>query len=142
MTTGELLINGVDIANYGFQPTLGWFCNLIAPAPTKEYIVSKTRLADGSKYLAPNNEVKEDERTFTLPIGYRNANGTRAQMYSALVQLVDIFKQNGGLLTLTTPYIDGVVFRVRYKNITQLQEMNGHMALFSLTLVEPNPADR
>lgn len=142
MISGELFINGVDVATYGFQPTSGWFCSLIAPAPAKEYIVSKSRLADGSKYLAPNNEVREDERTFTLPLGYEKPNGTRAQMYAALASLVEVLKNNGGRLVLTTPYLPNVTFKVYYKNITQLQEMNGHMALFALSLVESNPADR
>lgn len=136
----ELKINGHNVTEYGMRPTLGWFCNLIAPAPVKEYITSKTRLKAGSKLFAPANRCVEDERQVQLPLGYQG--GTRAQMYTSLNNFVNMLKANDGRVNINTDYLPGVTFRCYYKSITQLQESGGRMALFTLTLVEPDPTNR
>lgn len=136
----ELRINGHDLSEYGMCPVLGWFCNLIAPAPVKEYITSKTRLKAGAKYFTPANRCLEDERQVQIPLGYKG--GTRQQMYASLNALVNMIKANNGVCNLNTDYIPNITFRMVYKNIAQMQESGGRIALFSLTLVEPDPTNR
>lgn len=136
----ELKINGHDLKEYGMRPVFGWFCNLIAPAPAKEYIKSKTRLRAGAKMFTPANRCLDDERQVTIPLGYQGR--TYAQMYASLYNFVEMIKDNNGNCNLNTDYLPGVTFRMKYKNIAQMQESGGHLALFSLILDEPDPTDR
>ncbi len=136
--TGDVTINGVDAyARYGVNLEDGALSTLMTPAPMKEFIDGKSRLRHGKSVVVKN--ARYDSREMTLP--FHLIAGSRDEFFAKYALFCSEVLSKGKF-ELRTKYQSGVVYRLVYLSCTQFRQFMQEMAVFSLKVEEPNPADR
>lgn len=135
---GDVTINGADAyTTYGLNLEDGALSALMTPAPTKEFIETKSRLSSGKKVIV--NSPKLDSRELTLP--FHIVGSTKEEFLSNYSLFCSNVLANGSF-TLETKYQQGVVYNLIYLSCTQFRQYQQSMGIFSLKVLEPDPTDR
>ena len=129
---------------------------LMAPAPMKPYIQSKSRLQHGKNVNVAQTALRVDERELTLPFHiivkspaqkpeeewsdpnvpeYYTKRETFMIQYNRFCDEVLL----RGFFTLETRYQEGVVYNLLYQSCTQFTQFDQRMARFILKVSEPKP---
>ncbi len=136
--TGDVKINAADaFERYGINLEDGALSTLMTPSPMKEFIESKSRVRHGKSVIA--KEPKYDSREITLPFHLI------AKSKDEFFEKYNLFCEEvlaKGKFELRTKYQPGVVYRLVYLSCTQFRQFMQEIAVFSLKVEEPNPADR
>lgn len=136
--TGDLYINGKDAYDtWGLSLSDGSFFDLIAPAPTKDVIESKSRLEHGKRVIT--DSVKADERTLNLDIhmSAKDADALLAN-YTALCEDVLL----GGLFHIRTKYQDDVEFHLLYQQCSSTSGVVDGIIKLTIKCNEYDPSNR
>lgn len=142
MPKGELFINkdangvwqdayelwGLSMSDMGLSV-------LMAPPPSKEYIVNDSRLENGKRYITSNARVSS--RDLTLPIHIKASS--KEKFYEYYLAFCEELKKSS--LHIKTKYTDDI-YKCVYISCSQYSQFMQCMAHLSLKLVEPNPTDR
>lgn len=135
---GDVKINAADaFERYGINLEDGALSTLMTPSPMKEFIESKSRVRHGKSVIA--KEPKCDSREITLPFHLI------AKSKDEFFEKYNLFCEEvlaKGKFELRTKYRPEVVYRLVYLSCTQFRQFMQEMAVFSLKVEEPNPADR
>lgn len=133
----------------------GALATLMAYPPMKEDIRNESRLEHGTRHtdISP----KLAEREFAIPVhisakrnaAYVSTNEIGVGYYYQFLNFlsngwIDIWVKslNGGH---TAPRANDIIFRCKYRSCTQFRQTthnNQGIAVFSLSLIEPNPNNR
>ncbi len=141
---GDVTINNLDAYdNWGINFEDGALTALMTPPALKEFIESNSRLAHGKVVLTEdimhNTLARYDARDITLPFHMiANSKEDFMEKYNDFCQNV----LSEGSFSLKTKYIPNVVYRLIFVSCTQFRQFDQRMAVFSLKVQEPNPADR
>lgn len=135
---GDVTINNADaFERYGINLEDGALSTLMTPAPMKEFIESKSRLAHGKKTIVKTP--KYDSREIILP--FHLIAKSKAEFFQKYQLFCDEVLSKGKL-ELKTKYQPNVVYRLVYVSCTQFRQFIREMAVFSLKVEEPDPTDR
>lgn len=135
---GELFINDMDaFARWGICLSDSSLCTLIEPEPLKDAVSNKSA-TDNGKQVRRELKPKVDERDITLFVQLYATN--RDELFRKLKDFKTELKKRR--INIRTKFEDGVVYRCDYKSCKQFKSYFKGMATFSLTLNEPNPANR
>lgn len=136
--TGELFINDNDaFERWGICLSDSSLCTLIEPEPLKDAVSNKATTENGKK-TRKEQTPKVDERDMTLYVQLYAT--TRDELFSRLKDFKTELKKRR--INIRTKFEDGVVYRCDYKNCKQFKSYFKGFATFSLSLNEPNPANR
>lgn len=133
---GQLIINGKDAyTTWGITMDDTSVASLMTPAPVKEFTENKSRSIDGKQVLVKTPKI--DERNIMLSINITAPDRT------TFLSRWSLFCQElyTGQLNITTIYTTGT-FKFIYKDCRQMEQFNGRIGKFLLSLNEPNPANR
>ena len=142
MPKGELFIN--KNANGDWQDAyINWGLSLsdtglsvlMTPPSHKEYISDDSRLENGKRVIV---DVKLASRSLSLPVHITASS--KELFYQRYLSFCEELKK--GELQIMTKYQPEVVYRCVYIDCKQYSQFRQQMAHFSLTLDEPNPANR
>lgn len=135
---GELYINDKDaFGTWGVCLSDSSLCTLIEPEPLKDAVSNKSATENG-KQVRRELQPKTDERDITLFVQLYAT--TRDELFSRLKDFKTELKKRR--INIRTRFEDGVIYRCDYKSCKQFKSYFRGMATFSLTLNEPNPANR
>jgi hypothetical protein len=150
--TGDVTINNTDAyTRYGINFEDGALSALMTPAPNKQFIESKSRVAHGKSVITKNPKV--DVREIVLP--FHIVAKTKEEFF----EKYDLFCEEvlePGAFTLKSKYqparskiVNGVmqtrpqvVYHLIYKSCQQFKQYQREMAVFHLKVEEPNPKNR
>lgn len=133
---GELIINNTDAwATWRLAMQDTALAALLQPPPAKQLPTSSCRLEDGIRAVLANP--RTDSRDITLPLALIHKTGDA--LNAALRSLCQTLA--AGRVNIRTRHTPGVVFRTVYKSCSAYSQRGG-LALITLRLTEPNPADR
>ena len=136
--TGELFINDMDAFKaWGVCLSDSSLCNLVEPEPLKDAVSNKSTTENG-KQVRRELQPKVDERDLTLFVQLYATS--RDEMFSKLIAFKKELKKRR--INIRTKFEEGVVYRCDYKSCKQFKSYFKGFATFSLTLNEPNPANR
>lgn len=135
---GDVTINGRDAyTEWGINFEDGAIAALMTPAPMKEYIENKSRLADGKRVVTAN--ARRDERSISLP--FHLVASSSAEFLDRYGRFcADVLAK--GRFELETRHLSGVTFRLVYKSCSQFAQLRQQIAKFTLKVEEPDPTDR
>ncbi len=135
---GELFINDIDaFTRWGVCLSDSSLCTLVEPEPLKDAVSNKST-TDNGKQVRKEATPMVDERDITLFIQLYATS--RDEMFSKLIDFKTELKKRR--INIRTKYEPDVVYRCDYKNCKQFKSYFQGMATFSLSLNEPNPANR
>ncbi len=135
---GELFINDMDaFARWGVCLSDSSLCTLIEPEPLKDAVSNKSSTENG-KQVRKEAKPKVDERDMTLFVQLYATS--RDELFSKLKDFKTELKKRR--INIRTKFEEGVVYRCDYKSCKQFKSYFKGCATFSLTLNEPNPANR
>lgn len=135
---GELFINDMDaFGMWGVCLSDSSLCSLVEPEPLKDAVSNKSSTEDG-KQIRKEAKPKVDERDITLFVQLYATS--RDDMFNKLIAFKKELKKRR--INIRTKYEKDVVYRCDYKSCKQFKSYFKEMATFSLTLNEPNPANR
>lgn len=135
---GELFINDMDAFKaWGVCLSDSSLCTLVEPEPLKDAVSNKSTTKNG-KQVRREQQPKVDERDITLFVQLYATS--RDEMFSKLIAFKKELKKRR--INIRTKFEEGVVYRCDYKSCKQFKSYFKGFATFSLTLNEPNPANR
>lgn len=135
---GELFINDKDAFKaWGVCLSDSSLCTLVEPEPLKDAVSNKSTTENG-KQVRREQQPKVDERDITLFVQLYATS--RDEMFSKLIAFKKELKKRR--INIRTKFEEGVVYRCDYKSCKQFKSYFKGFATFSLTLNEPNPANR
>lgn len=135
--SGDLTINGTDAYTaWGLSFEDGALSALMTPAPQKELIQNKSRLAHGKSVITTNAKV--DEREISLP--FHIVASSRSDFFTKYNSFCGVLA--GGVLNISSRYQSGVVYHCIYLSCTQFGQYDRSMAKFVLKVCEPDPTNR
>lgn len=135
---GELFINDIDaFTRWGVCLSDSSLCTLVEPEPLKDAVSNKSTTNNG-KQVRKEATPMVDERDITLFIQLYATS--RDEMFSKLIDFKTELKKRR--INIRTKFEPDVVYRCDYKNCKQFKSYFQGMATFSLSLNEPNPANR
>ena len=135
---GELFINDMDAFKaWGVCLSDSSLCTLVEPEPLKDAVSNKSTTENG-KQVRREQQPKVDERDITLFVQLYATS--RDEMFSKLIAFKKELKKRR--INIRTKFEEGVVYRCDYKSCKQFKSYFKGFATFSLTLNEPNPANR
>ncbi len=135
---GELFINDIDaFTRWGVCLSDSSLCTLVEPEPLKDAVSNKST-TDNGKQVRKEATPMVDERDITLFIQLYATS--RDEMFSKLIDFKTELKKRR--INIRTKFEPDVVYRCDYKNCKQFKSYFQGMATFSLSLNEPNPANR
>lgn len=136
--TGDLYINGKDAyTEWGLSLSDGAYFDLIAPAPSKDFIESKSRLEHGKRVITDNPKV--DERTLNLEVHMSASNSdTLIENYTAFCE--DVLET--GLIHIRTKYQNKVEFHLIYEQCSSTSGVVEGLIKLTLKCVEYDPSSR
>lgn len=150
--TGDVTINNYDaFTRWGVNLEDGALSALMTPAPMKEFIESKSRVAHGKKIITKAPKV--DAREVTLP--FHIMAKTKEEFFDKYnLFCEEVLKP--GAFTLKTKYqpqrtkivggvaqtIPEVVYHLVYLSCTQFSQYDQRLGRFSLKVAEPDPTNR
>lgn len=132
-------INGISSKEYGVYLDESALATLMTPAPHKADITNSSRIEHGVRVLDKPELVRVDERSISIKIAI--VAQSRAEFFSLYYKFCNEVLSTGKV-HITTPYQPNVVYKCRYKSCEPLTYADGRIAKFTLSLREPNPADR
>lgn len=135
---GELFINDIDaFTRWGVCLSDSSLCTLVEPEPLKDAVSNKST-TDNGKQIRKEATPMVDERDITLFIQLYATS--RDEMFNKLIDFKTELKKRR--INIRTKFEPDVVYRCDYKNCKQFKSYFQGMATFSLSLNEPNPANR
>lgn len=135
--TLELFINGKDAyTTWGISMDETSLSALMAPAPNKDLIENKSRLADGKKVITANPKLDERSLALQIHLTASSVNEFFARYQSFCEELAT------GVLDIKTKYQPNVVYKTIYQSCSQFSQFMQGIGKFTLKLTEYNPSDR
>lgn len=144
--TGQLTINGKDAyTTWGVTLDASALSTLMTPPPLKPFVSNKSGAEDGKEVLGVSTQEERaffrprlDSREITLAINLTaRSEAEFLERYNSFVA-----ELMAGVITLSTKWQAGVVYRLIYLSATQFSQLRRSVASISLRLEEPNPRDR
>lgn len=149
---GDVTINNYDAyTRYGLNIEDGGLSALMTPAPMKEFIECKSRVANGKKIITKAPKV--DAREVTLP--FHIIAKSREEFFDKYNLFCDEVLKNGAFTLKTkfqperTKIVNGVaviipevVYHLVYVSCTQFSQYDQRLGRFSLKVSEPDPTNR
>ena len=136
--SGEADNQYVDIYDtYGVSFFKDTYFNLITGLKQKEYVKNSSRIQNGTQYLvnSTTSKVAENQTTVTVLLEASSISDyvTKLESFSSKLRSGVIFLKIPSWLRVLKLVCTAIQPKQRYKN---------NSATFTLTFVEPNPADR
>lgn len=124
---------------YGVFFTSSSLSSLMSPAPMKDSAENDSRLQHGVRDIDGTDDARYDKKEFTLEMHITAATEDKfLANYNAFCK--DVLSKR--YFTLTTDYIPGVYYRMRYDNCNQFSEWFCSIGKFMLKLTELDPTNR
>ena len=135
---GDLLIDSADAYEfYGMELGETAISSILCPPENKEMIRNESRLTAGVEYMTA--AAVPNERSLTIEAFIRTKN--LSEMYTKLDRLYnEVFKK--GFFTLKIKEIPNKTFTFKYESFRQFSQFNGKLAVFMLSVTEPDPSKR
>lgn len=150
--TGDITINGYDaFTRWGVNLEDGALSALMTPAPTKEFIETKSRTAHGKRVLTKTP--RYDSREITLPFhiiaSTKEEFLEKYRLFCEEVLAPGSFELKTRYEPERTVIVSGQVvtreqpvYRLVYLSCTQFRQFIREMAVFTLKVSEPDPTNR
>jgi len=128
----------IDIyEKYGVSFLRGTYDALITAPTMKSYVTNDNRLEDGVEYLDKPDYAKIDQRTIDMQFVLDGTS--QSDFLAKYADFIALMVQGGFYMKIPTL---GKIFRFVYSKCSKSTQYSLKMATFTLTLIEPNPADR